>query len=100
MRSDTDTLVTPAGITAAVAAVDRTRLELADGRSVVVPFTPDRRSAAALRASVRRLTSVEIDAGRRSATASGTGFRRPCTRAIPVSMALGLVTLGIPGVAR
>lgn len=89
-----------AGVTASTTVDDHTRLELADGRTVEVPLVPNHRSAAALRASVRRLTAVEIDATRRTAVAVGTGFRRPFIRPIPVSMALGLLALGIPGVAR
>ena len=90
----------PAGIVSSTTVGDHTRLGLRDGRSIELPLTPNRRSASALRASVRRLTSVEIDTERVTATVRGTGFRRPFARPVPVSMALGLLALGVPGVAR
>ena len=77
-----------------------TELALADGRTVTVALSVNRRSATELLGSVRRLTAVEIDCERRSAIAVATGWRRPFMRPIPVSMALGLVAVGIPGVAR
>ena len=87
-------------ITASVVADDRTRLELETGCFVEVPLVANPQSAAALGASVRRITAVEIDADRCSAVAVGTGHRLPFIRPIPVSMALGLLALGVPGVAR
>ncbi|MEO0493551.1 MAG: hypothetical protein AAF081_09060 [Actinomycetota bacterium] len=87
-------------MTSLVEAEGRTELALADGRRVSVPLAVNRRSASEMRASVRRLTAVEIDSERRSAIAVGTGWRRPFMRPIPVSMALGLIAAGVPGVAR
>jgi hypothetical protein len=100
MRPVTPAPSAPAGIISSTVIDEHTRLTLADGRALDVPVTPNRRSAAALQANVRRLTAVEIDAERCSAVAVGTSFRRPFARAIPVSMALGLVALGVRGVAR
>ena len=100
MHAPTQPQAAPAGIVSSTVVDDRTRLTLADGRVVELPWLANRRSAAALQANVRRLTAVEIDAERCSAVAVGTGFRRPFMRPIPVSMALGLLALGVPGVAR
>ena len=87
-------------ITGAVVADDRTRLELESGRVVDVPVLANQRAAATLRGRVRRITAVEIDSEHCSAVAIGTGHRLPFVRVIPVSMALGLLALGVPGVAR
>ena len=100
MSNPSSTANSLANITGSVVAADHTRLELESGRFVDVPLVANPRSAAALKASVRRITAVEIDAERCSAVAVGTGFRLPFMRLIPVSMALGLLALGVPGVAR
>ncbi len=91
---------TRSAVTALDERGDRTDLSLADGRVVSVPVAVNRSSASRLRAGVKRLAAVEIDTERLSAVAVGTGFRRPFRRPIPVSMALGLIAAGVPGLAR
>lgn len=89
-----------AGITRSSVIDGRTLLELDDGRVVEVSWVADPSSARAFMATVRRVSAVEIDSNRSVAIAVGKGFRLPFTRPIPVSMALGLLSLGVPGVAR
>jgi hypothetical protein len=63
---------------------------------------PDVDGARRWAGSVRRVALVEIDAGDRGTRcrARGQGRRLPFDRAVPLSIGLGLTTLGVPLAVR